>query len=183
MYANELSTEQTIKLVLAGPVGAGKTTAIRSIADGEPVSTEMPLPDGPIGDKTTTTVALDFATVLLDDGQPLFVYGLPGQEHFAFLRPMMLEGALGVILVLDGACADIAAQCRQWLVSLREIDPALAVVVGITRTDVAASFDLGVVREAVRACGASVPIPILTFDARDPLQTTQLVRALLLQLD
>lgn len=181
MYANELSAEQTIKLVLAGPVGAGKTTAIRSIADSEPVSTEMPLPDGPIGDKTTTTVALDFATVMIEDGQPLFVYGLPGQEHFAFLRPMMLEGALGVILLLDGAAADIAAQCTHWLASLREIDPAMAMVVGVTRTDAAASFDLGALRTAVRACGAA--IPIFTFDARDRAQTAQLVRALLLQLD
>lgn len=76
----------TIKLVLAGPVGAGKTTAIRSIADSDPISTEMPLTTGALGDKTTTTVAFDFATIVLDDGTPVMVYGLPGQEHYAFMR-------------------------------------------------------------------------------------------------
>lgn len=183
MYASDASAERTIGLVRAGPVGAGRTVAIRSIAGGEPVSTGMPLPDGPVGDGTATTVAPDFAAVLLDDGQPRFVYGLPGQEHFAVLRPMMLDGALGAILMPDGASPDIAAQCRQWLVSLRGIDPALAVVVDSTRTAVAGSFGLGALRATVRACGAAIPIPILASDARDPLQNLQRVRTVLLPLD
>lgn len=165
------------KLVFAGPVGAGKTTAIRAVTDREPVTTEMPLSDGPIGDKTTTTVALDFSTATLDDGTPLLVYGLPGQERFAFMRSIVLEGAFGVVVVLDGSSIDIALECEHWLREIRAIRPDMAIVIGITHTDAAPSFTLRPIREAIRRIGS--PVPAFTFDARDRAQTVHLVRALL----
>lgn len=170
----------TVKLVLAGPVGAGKSTALRALADSEPVSTEMPLLDGPMGDKTTTTVALDFATVWLEDETPLFVYGLPGQAHFAFMRHIVLEGALGVVLVLNAAEADCAEQCGEWLASLREIAPDVGIVIGLTHADQAPDFSLGAIRQVLRA--RSERLPVFTFDAREREETTQLVRALLVGL-
>lgn len=169
------------KLVFAGPVGAGKTTAISAIADGMPISTEMPLTDGPLGDKTSTTVAFDFATVMLDDGTPLFVYGLPGQEHFAFMRSIVLEGALGAIVVLDGSDRDIVEKCEHWLIAMRKLATDLPMVIGITKTECAPAFSMTMIRETVRLSGASVPV--LTFDARSKEQTIQLVRTLLLSID
>lgn len=168
------------KLVFAGPVGAGKTTAIGSLADSAPVSTEMPMIDGPMGDKTTTTVALDFAPVLLDDGTPLHIYGLPGQEHFSHMRPIVLTGAIGAIIVLSADSAEMTADCEAWIRSIRDIAPDCALVVGITRTDLAKDFRLDRVRQAVRRCGP--PIPTLTFDARDREQSSHLVRALLMSI-
>lgn len=165
------------KLVFAGPVGAGKTTAIRTVTDSEPISTEMPLTEGATGDKTTTTVALDFSTAVLDDGTPLFVYGLPGQERFAHMRPIVLEGAFGVAIMVDGSADDVAAQCEHWLREIRLLRPDIAIVVGITHTDLAPAFTLGPIREAIRRNGA--PVPTFTFDARDRAQTHHLVRALL----
>jgi signal recognition particle receptor subunit beta len=165
------------KLVFAGPVGAGKTTAIRTVTDREPISTEMPLSEGPIGSKTTTTVALDFSTATLDDGTPLLVYGLPGQERFAFMRSIVLEGAFGVVVVLDGSSADIGRECEHWMREIRAIRSDLAIVVGITHTDETPSFTLAPIREAIRRSGA--PVPTFTFDARDRAQTIHLVRALL----
>lgn len=169
---------ESLKLVLAGPVGAGKTTAIRSLSDDAPVSTEMPLTDGAMGEKTTTTVAMDFSPVMLEDGAPLHIYGLPGQAHFAHMRPLVLAGALGVILVLPGDSERIAEECEDWIRSIRAIDPDLGIVIGITRTELAPGFRVDTVRGAARRCGP--PLPIFTFDARDRDQTAHLVRALLL---
>ncbi len=166
------------KLILAGPVGAGKTTAIRSLADSAPISTEMPLSEGAMGDKTTTTVALDFATIALDDGTPLFIYGLPGQERFAFMRPILLAGAVGVIILLDGAAATVATECEHWLRAIRAIDGGMPMVVGVTHTDHARGFNLSEVRAAIRRAGP--PVPVFTVDARDREQTAHLVRAMLL---
>lgn len=171
---------QGLKFVLAGPVGAGKTTTIRSLADCEPVSTEMPLVDGPMGDKTTTTVALDFAPVILDDGTPLFLYGLPGQVHFSHMREIVLKGAVGVILLLD-AQGDIVEDCTHWLTSIREIDAEAPVVVGITKSEVTPDFRMSQVREAIEQCG--MPVPAFTFDARDREQAAHLVRALLVSIE
>lgn len=166
------------KLVMAGPVGAGKTTAIGSISDGEPISTEMPLSDGPMGDKTTTTVALDFATVMLDDGTPLFIYGLPGQEHFSHMREIVLEGALGAIIVLDGTDENIAVECDRWVMAIKDIAPDLPAVVGVTKTELAPRFDMSAIRSRLRE--RQLNIPVFTIDARDREQVSHLVRALLL---
>ncbi len=171
-------TASPAKLVIAGPVGAGKTTVIRALADGEPVSTEMPLSTGAMGDKTTTTVALDFATILLDDGIPVMLYGLPGQDHFGFMRPMLLQGSAGAIVLLDGSDPTITEQCTDWLRSIREIDSGLALVIGVTKSDCAEVFDIREVRQAIRASGAA-RVPVMTIDARDRQQAAHLVRALL----
>lgn len=166
-----------IKLVLAGPVGAGKSTAINSIADSAPVSTEMPLLEGGYGEKTTTTVAMDFATINMDGEPPLFVYGLPGQEHFSFMRSIILEGALGVILLLNAADTDVTQECSHWLDALRETHPAIPIVIGITHADCTMSFSLGDIRSVLRQRGDM--LPAFTVDARNRQQMHQLVRALL----
>lgn len=165
------------KLVFAGPVGAGKTTAIRSITDQEPISTEMPMSEGAMGDKTTTTVGLDFSSVTLVGGEQLLVYGLPGQERFDFMRPIVLAGAVGIVIVIDGSASGAAEHCEHWLKTVRSIQPAAAIVVGVTHTDQAPHFTLGSLREAVRRAGR--PVPVFTFDARDTNQTSHLIRALL----
>lgn len=168
---------EAIKLVLAGPVGAGKTTAIRSIADGEPISTEMPMTEGASGGKTTTTVAFDFASIALDDGPPLLVYGMPGQDHFAFMRPIIMAGAIGGLVVLSARQADLAAECERWLRVMLDLDPGLAIAIGITHSELVPAFSLAPVRAVVRRMGR--PIPAFTFDARDREQSMHLVRALL----
>lgn len=172
--------QQGYKLVLAGPVGAGKTTTLRSLSDMAPVSTEMPLSDGPMGEKTTTTVALDFSTVLLDDGTPLQLFGLPGQEHFSHMRDILINGALGVIILLPGDDPGISNECAHWIKVIGDIDPELPLVIGVTRTDRAPGFRMDKIRETI--AGHQPPIPVFTIDARDRKQATQVVRALLLQL-
>lgn len=170
----------TIKLVLAGPVGAGKSTTIRSLADTAPVSTEMPMFDGPMGDKTTTTVALDFAPVILSDGTPLFLYGLPGQEHFSHMREIVLKGAVGILLLLS-ATGDPAADCNEWIRAIREVDDEVPIVVGITKSDVAPLFDMDALRKTIAQ--HDTLIPVFTLDARDRAQASHLVRALLVSIE
>lgn len=174
----EVLDVQSTKLVFVGPMGAGKTTAITSIADSPPISTDMPICGEAMGNKTTTTVAMDFATVRLGDDHSAFLYGCPGQGHFEFMRPILLQGALGAIVVLNGADPDVVEQCRYWSQTIVDFDADLPMVIGITRADEAPAFDLGQMRNALRAQGISAPV--FTFDARNPQQTSQLVRTLLL---
>lgn len=173
---SQTTSLETAKIVLLGPVGVGKTTAIRSITDGEPVSTEMPMLAGPMGDKTTTTVALDFSSITLDDGTPLLVYGVPGQEHYAFMWPLVLEGAIGAIILLDARERAIDHTCTAWLATVAGNAPDASVVVGVTHADVAPSFTLSSLRRTVK--DFPWPVPVFTFDARDRDQTQQLMRAL-----
>lgn len=174
---SQIQGDAGLKLVLAGPVGAGKTTTLCSLADSAPVSTEMPLAEDEIvGNKTTTTVALDFATVFLDDGLPLQLFGLPGQAHLGHMREIVLNGAVGTILLLPGDDPDINGYCQEWLESIFGIDPDVPVVIGVTKTDVSPNFRMDTLRESL----PDKTIPVFTIDARDRDQASQLVRALLL---
>jgi signal recognition particle receptor subunit beta len=168
--------KRSIKLVVAGPVGVGKTTAIAAIADGEPLSTEMPFADAGHPGKSTTTVALDFSAVELDPDTDLHVYGLPGQDHFDFMRPIVLSGADGVVVLLDARESDLEGVCTRWLEDVRAHAPSAGLVIGITHVDQARGFSLSRARAAVRGTGD--PIPVQTLDARDAAQVRQLMRIL-----
>lgn len=86
-----------LKIVFIGPPGAGKSTAIRSISDTPPVSTDVPASD----QNRLTTVALDFGEMTLPDGKVLQLYGVPGQQRFEFIWPIIAEGALGALFFID----------------------------------------------------------------------------------
>ncbi len=98
-----VSNEQELKIVFTGPMGAGKTTAIRSISDIPPVSTEVDNTDRAACDKDSTTVALDYGQLALEDGTAVRLYGTPGQERFSFMWEILCAGAIGVVLLIDGS--------------------------------------------------------------------------------
>lgn len=170
-----------VKLVIAGPVGAGKTTTIRTLSDAEPVSTEMPMTEPAMGDKTTTTVAFDFSTVMLDDGQPLFIYGLPGQERFEHMWSIVLEGAFGVLLVLDASDKALEIECLRWLKALETYAPDIPVVIGLTKTDLLELPNQRQLRSVLAENG--ILLPVFSFDARNRPQADHLIRALLASLE
>lgn len=88
-----------LKLVIAGPVAAGKTTFVRTLSATEVVDTDEVATEE-IG-KESTTVAMDFGTLDLG-GIPLQLFGTPGQERFDFMWEILSEGALGLILLVHG---------------------------------------------------------------------------------
>jgi signal recognition particle receptor subunit beta len=92
------------KLIITGPVGSGKTTAIESLTDQTAVSTDVPVSDDiTLQRKSTTTVAMDYGTLKVDDvaESVVHVYGTPGQERFDFMWDILSEGADGLIILLD----------------------------------------------------------------------------------
>ena len=91
------------KLIFAGPVGVGKTTAVASLCHGELLTTEASASDMTKLRKNTTTVALDYGCIALPDGGRLHVYGTPGQERFDFMWEILREGSLGLILLIDNS--------------------------------------------------------------------------------
>ena len=96
-----------MKILFIGPMGAGKTTAIRTISDIELLSTEAINNDTEQHTKATTTVALDYGEVNLGQGETVLLYGIPGQERFSFMWPVLAEGALGAVLLIEKGTAVI----------------------------------------------------------------------------
>ena len=158
-------------------VGAGKTTAVRAISDVEPISTEMPLSEDATADKVETTVALDYSSIELDDGELLHLYGVPGQRYLDFMWPMVCEGALGVIVLVSAGSPEPIATTLELLQEFSRIAPDASLAVGITRTDEHPQLLIPTVRDALFAAGFR--IPVLRVDARSAAQVTFLVRSLL----
>jgi signal recognition particle receptor subunit beta len=120
------------KLLFAGPFGAGKTTAIRAISNSAPISTGTPISTGPEGEKTTTTVAMDYSFINME-GTTVHVYGMPGQDRLAFMRGILMEGAIGAILLLDAAQPSLNDDLQSWLKSLAALSPGLPIVIGLPK--------------------------------------------------
>ncbi|NCT70129.1 MAG: GTPase [Xanthomonadaceae bacterium] len=165
------------KLVFVGGMGAGKTTAIRAISDTEPVSTDMPLSSDATAEKSLTTVALDYSSVDLDEGELLHVYGVPGQKYLDFMWPMVCTGAIGIIVLVNACQDDAVASTAELLKDFGVLAPDASFVVGVTKSDLASEFQLTAFRDALNAIGYHVPV--MKVDARVTIQVEFLIKTLL----
>jgi uncharacterized protein len=171
--------DHATKLIFAGPVGAGKTTAIRTISDEPPISTDVPWTEAAPGGKSTTTVALDYSTIRLDQNNVLHVYGLPGQAQLDFMGSVVGPGVLGAVLLLDASSVSLQEDCSHGIDALKRISPNIKFVIGATKTDLSPEFSINTVRWLMQQMGLA-STPIFSIDPRDRTQVTQLIRTLLL---
>ena len=169
------------KVLFTGPVGAGKTTAIRSISDSLPMMTDVHATDETRDRKPNTTVAMDYGVIRLGRSEVVHLYGTPGQERFDFMWEILQEGALGLVILVDNARPDPVADLTKFLDAYATFIASAAVVVGITRTDVRPEPRREVYTGSLAARG--LRCPVFTVDARDYGDVSLLLRSLLYCLD
>ncbi|MFE3516289.1 ATP/GTP-binding protein [Streptomyces sp. NPDC059166] len=103
------AAETLMKLVVTGPFGVGKTTLIRTLSEIPTLHTEEAMTQSSTGlddtaglpDKSTTTVAVDFGRLTVQDDLVLYMFGTPGQERFFPLWEDIARGALGALVMVD----------------------------------------------------------------------------------
>jgi len=95
--------KRVIKLVVAGPVNAGKTTLIRSLSDVPVVCTNEQATDEVLDVKELTTVAMDHGVSYPGPDIELHLYGTPGQRRFDFMWEILAVGADGILILVDGS--------------------------------------------------------------------------------
>ena len=167
------------KVIVAGGFGAGKTTLVGSISEVRPLRTEENLSSASVGydnlsgveAKTTTTVAMDFGRITLNQARVLYLFGTPGQERFWFMWDDLCFGALGAVVLADTRrLADCFASVDYFE------KHGLPFVVAINCFDGAARYDLDEVRAAL---DLDPRVPAVLCDARQLDSVKQVLITLL----
>ncbi|WP_197318750.1 ATP/GTP-binding protein [Saccharomonospora sp. NB11] len=100
---------QSVKILVVGAFGVGKTTLIGSVSEIAPLRTEETMTAASVGvdslagldSKSTTTVAMDFGRITLTPEIVLYLFGTPGQKRFWNLWEGLSDGAVGALVLVD----------------------------------------------------------------------------------
>ncbi|MFD0418074.1 ATP/GTP-binding protein [Streptomyces sp. NPDC127108] len=166
------------KIVVAGGFGVGKTTLVTAVSEITPLQTEalMTQASADTDDlsatpaKTTTTVAMDFGRITLDDDLVLYLFGTPGQQRFWFMWDDLVRGAIGAVVLADTRRLTDCFPALDYFESC-----GLPYVVAVNHFEGTERYEADDVREAL-----TVPahIPVLIMDARQRISAIESLLAL-----
>ncbi|HEX9018306.1 MAG TPA: ATP/GTP-binding protein [Anaerolineaceae bacterium] len=140
---------QTVKMVVTGPFNAGKTEFIQSVSEINVVSTERKISSEAERVKNTTTVAMDFGRITVDQDLVLYLFGTPGQKRFDFMWEILSEGMLGFIVMVDSNRPETFREARSILETFRAYAPT-PYVVAANKQDLPDAWELDDIRLALR---------------------------------
>ncbi|HSF83575.1 MAG TPA: ATP/GTP-binding protein [Anaerolineales bacterium] len=174
---------QTVKMVVTGPFSAGKTEFIRSVSEIDVVSTERKISSEAERVKETTTVAMDFGRITVDQELVLYLFGTPGQKRFDFMWEILSEGMLGFVVMIDSARPETFREARSILETFRAYAPT-PYVVAANKQDLDDAWDVQDMRIALRLSPKVKLLPCVAAD-KESVKTVllELLYSILAEMD
>jgi len=164
------------RVLIAGPVGVGKTTAVQALSTVPALQTDVVPSDDTRHLKSSTTVAMDFGVLRLDSQRVVHLYGTPGQRRFDFMWEILSIGSAGLVILVDGSDpAPPGTVLDLYLAPYDELLQNRAVAIGVTRLSRGGREGLSPWREEIER--RNVLLPVFEADPRNRRDVERLVRA------
>lgn len=157
---------QNLKIVVTGPFNAGKTEFIRSVSEIDVVNTERKISSATEKVKETTTVAMDFGRITVDEDLVLYLFGTPGQRRFDFMWEILSEGMLGFVVMVDSTRPETFREARSILETFRRYAQT-PYVVAANKQDSKDAWETGDLRIALRLDEHVKIIPCVAMNRND----------------
>jgi signal recognition particle receptor subunit beta len=153
----------TIKMLVTGDVGAGKTEFIRTVSEIEPVSTEASINDEFAESEPETAVPMDFGRITVDEDLVLHLYGTPGQIRFDFICEVLSTGVLGYVVLVDSTRLHTCPATRRAVDFLETVSDNPYVVVA-NKQDVENAFSVEDIRYVLSLADGVPVLPCIALD-------------------
>lgn len=166
-----------MRLVVTGPVGAGKSTFIRSVSEIEVVDTDRRATDATAEIKHRTTVAFDFGRLQFGPEMALHLYGTPGQSRFDFMWDILIRKAHAYIMLVAAHRPHEFRYARRLLHFMQERSQA-PMILGLTHMDLPNAWTQDNILLALGYRAGRQPPPIVVINANDRQSVVQGILAL-----
>lgn len=157
---------QIMRLVVTGPVGAGKSTLIRTVSEIQVVDTDRQATDDALSLKPKTTVAFDFGRLQFASQMAMHLYGTPGQARFDFMWEMLIRRAHVYMLLVPAHRPQEFRYSRRILNFMRLRSDA-PYIVGVTHTDMPGAWNIKDLKVAIGLSPDLTTPPVIPVDPQD----------------
>lgn len=168
------------KIIFAGSMGAGKTTAIEAISDTSIVKTDVTNTDKESHNKLLTTVGIDYGQIILPPDIKIGLYGTPGQKRFELIWRIVTNGALGAIILID-ASGDKAKEELVFYVNHFKESKIGNIVVGLTHSDIDSYLSQDECYDILSQ--HQIDFPIFEIDAREKEDILLIIESLIASIE
>jgi len=148
------------KIVVTGPPESGKSRFVAS-------ATELGISiDRSGAEGEMTTVAMDFGWLHWQDFD-ITLYGTPGQPRFDPMLPVILNNAMGVVLLVDATNRDQLARARHLYQIITRMH--VPVIIGANKKDLPGRMSEDEIRREI-GVGKGVPVYLISALQKDDVR-------------